>query len=285
MRCPAARCPSAPLPASSREAAADRGGARSRRATSRVRPRARRRCCRRFGVGGEGRVAGVRRRARRDADRASRPRELRAAAGEAEQAPGCRGEDALVARFGPQLERLEAVAVNRNVIAIGGTRDAAPTSSVHVMPHAIFEGKGTPSELAIGGPVHALAFATDDLLLVGHGAGAAGGRLTAGIPRGRPASRSRSCSRSTPAPRSARSRSTPAASWSRWHAPTARCTCTGSRSRTRGRRLDRDRAPRADRWRADRGRVRSGGARDRRRRGRRAVVGLARGSAARARAR
>ena len=84
----------------------------------------------------------------------------------------------MTTRFGPQLERLEAVAAGRAGIAIGGRRDAASGSVVHVLPPAILDGKGTPARIELDGPVHALAFA-GDLLLVGQGdAQGTGGRIT-----------------------------------------------------------------------------------------------------------
>src|SRR5262245_1966648 len=79
-----------------------------------------------------------------------------------------------MARTGPWLERLDAVAVSRKQIAVGGKRDAAPGSALHLVPLAYPQGKGTPDSIPLRGPVHALAFATDDLIVIGHAGGIAG---------------------------------------------------------------------------------------------------------------
>ncbi len=67
-------------------------------------------------------------------------------------------------RFGPWIERLEAIAVARELVAVGGARDGAANSSVHVLP--IAEGKPGWS-FASASAVRALAFAGDELLLAG----------------------------------------------------------------------------------------------------------------------
>ncbi|MBK9030614.1 MAG: HEAT repeat domain-containing protein [Myxococcales bacterium] len=71
--------------------------------------------------------------------------------------------------FGPQLERLLAIAASTRAIAIGGRRDAAPepAASVHLLPR----GKAKARTMAVGAAVHALAFVDDDLLLAGCGDG------------------------------------------------------------------------------------------------------------------
>src|SRR5262245_54310924 len=80
--------------------------------------------------------------------------------------------------FGPQLERLEAVAAGRKYVAIGGKRDAGTSSSIHLLPPAYAtDGKGTLSEIPVDGSVHALAFVSDDLLVAGRAVGG-GGRIT-----------------------------------------------------------------------------------------------------------
>ncbi len=50
--------------------------------------------------------------------------------------------------FGPQLERLLAVAAPARLFALGGRRDAEgdPPSALHVVPR----GKGKPRSLALG---------------------------------------------------------------------------------------------------------------------------------------
>lgn len=69
-------------------------------------------------------------------------------------------------KFGPWVERLEAVAVGRELVAVAGRRDAAGAARVHVVPVAVVEGTGKAWSLAAGA-VGALAFAGDDLLLTG----------------------------------------------------------------------------------------------------------------------
>ncbi|MBL8623293.1 MAG: HEAT repeat domain-containing protein, partial [Myxococcales bacterium] len=71
--------------------------------------------------------------------------------------------------FGPQLERLLAVAASPRVIVLGGRRDAEPEppSALHVVPR----GKGKPRSLAVGAPILALAFVDDELVLAGGGDG------------------------------------------------------------------------------------------------------------------
>lgn len=71
--------------------------------------------------------------------------------------------------FGPQLERLLAVAASARLFALGGRRDAEgdPPSALHVVPR----GKGKPRSLALGAPILALAFVDDELVLAGCGDG------------------------------------------------------------------------------------------------------------------
>ena len=75
--------------------------------------------------------------------------------------------------FGPWTERLEAIAVSQNLVAVAGFRDVAggPTgasaSRVHVIPITLLDGKGTGWSLAAGAAVRALAFVGDGLLLSG----------------------------------------------------------------------------------------------------------------------
>jgi len=70
---------------------------------------------------------------------------------------------------GPWIERLEAIAVGREVVAVGGRRDApgATSSHIHVFPTAALDGKGNAWALDAGCAVAALAFAGDELLLSG----------------------------------------------------------------------------------------------------------------------
>ena len=70
---------------------------------------------------------------------------------------------------GPWIERLEAIAVAREVVAVAGRRDAAGVTDgrVHVMPIALLDGKGAAWSLPAGSAVGALAFAGDELLLSG----------------------------------------------------------------------------------------------------------------------
>src|SRR4051794_40198160 len=74
--------------------------------------------------------------------------------------------------FGPQLERLLAVAVSEREIAIGGRRDfeGATASQVHLLPHAA---KAKPRSIAVDAAVNALLYSGLDLLI----AGTSGGRL------------------------------------------------------------------------------------------------------------
>src|SRR6185503_4731503 len=136
-----------------RQASTDRGpeGRRARRGRARARDRAR--PARVHRVDRQGRVA----RERAGPHRAARPP---------------RGD--AVTRSGPWyggwIERLEALAVGRDVVAVAGRRDAAgePSSQVHVIPTTLLDGKGAGWSLDPGGgAVHALAFAGDELLLGG----------------------------------------------------------------------------------------------------------------------
>jgi ParB family chromosome partitioning protein len=95
--------------------------------------------------------------------------------------------------FGPWVERLEAIAVGRERIAIAGRRDviggSAP-SHVHVVAAGVVEGKGAGVSLAAGGAIRALAFAGDELVIGGGDDGAliawdvAGQRRVASLPLG-----------------------------------------------------------------------------------------------------
>ena len=74
--------------------------------------------------------------------------------------------------FGPWIERLEAIAAGRELIAVAGRRDAAEAAParVHVIPATLLDGKGASWSLDPGGAgaaVCALGFAGDDLLLGG----------------------------------------------------------------------------------------------------------------------
>ena len=71
--------------------------------------------------------------------------------------------------FGPWVERLEAIAVGRELVAVAGRRDVAggASSRVHVIPTALLDGKGSGWSLEAGRAIHALAFAGDELLLGG----------------------------------------------------------------------------------------------------------------------
>ncbi|TMQ05149.1 MAG: hypothetical protein E6J90_49755, partial [Deltaproteobacteria bacterium] len=78
----------------------------------------------------------------------------------------------MTAQFGPWVERLEAIAVGRERIAVAGRRDAAGTtaSRVHVVPTAILDGKAAGWSLdpgGAGGAICALGFAGDELLISG----------------------------------------------------------------------------------------------------------------------
>ena len=75
--------------------------------------------------------------------------------------------------FGPQLERLLAVAASARLIAAGGRRDGegVVTSSISLVPR----GKGKARSLPLGAACGALGFVGDDLLI----AGAADGSLVA----------------------------------------------------------------------------------------------------------
>ncbi|MCW5805277.1 MAG: hypothetical protein KIT31_23105, partial [Deltaproteobacteria bacterium] len=70
---------------------------------------------------------------------------------------------------GTWTERLEAIAVGREVVAVGGRRDAAgvTSSAIHVFPTSLLEGKGTGWSLEAGTAIAALAFAGDELLFSG----------------------------------------------------------------------------------------------------------------------
>ncbi len=71
--------------------------------------------------------------------------------------------------FGPWVERLEAIAVARELVATAGWRDAPGLtgSHAHVVPVALLDGKGAGWSLDCGAAVRALAFAGDGLLVTG----------------------------------------------------------------------------------------------------------------------
>lgn len=70
---------------------------------------------------------------------------------------------------GPWIERLAAIAVGRELVAVAGRRDAigVTTAAVSVVPVGVLDGKGTGWSLDAGCAVAALAFAGDELLLAG----------------------------------------------------------------------------------------------------------------------
>jgi len=70
---------------------------------------------------------------------------------------------------GPWIERLEAIAVGRAVVAVAGRRDTAEPAAarVHVIPTTLLDGKGVGWSLDGGAAICALAFAGDDLLIGG----------------------------------------------------------------------------------------------------------------------
>ncbi|HEY5926578.1 MAG TPA: hypothetical protein VIV11_33050, partial [Kofleriaceae bacterium] len=72
-------------------------------------------------------------------------------------------------KYGPWLERLEALAVGREVVATGGLRDAqgVTTARAHVVPLSLLDDKGTAWSIETEDAVRALAFAGDALLLTG----------------------------------------------------------------------------------------------------------------------
>ena len=71
-------------------------------------------------------------------------------------------------RYGPWVERLEAVAVARELVAVAGRRDAAGviSSHVHVIPTALLDGRA-PAGRPMRAAIYALGFAGDELLLGG----------------------------------------------------------------------------------------------------------------------
>ena len=73
------------------------------------------------------------------------------------------------AGVGPWVERLLAIAVGRELVAVAGRRDAAgvTASHVHVVPATLQGGKGAGRSLDAGAAIWALAFAGDELLLGG----------------------------------------------------------------------------------------------------------------------
>ncbi|HUJ58551.1 MAG TPA: HEAT repeat domain-containing protein, partial [Kofleriaceae bacterium] len=70
---------------------------------------------------------------------------------------------------GGWLERLEAIAAGREVVAVAGWRDAPGVtgSRVHVLPVALLDGKAAGWSLDAGAAVRALGFAGDELLVTG----------------------------------------------------------------------------------------------------------------------
>jgi ParB family chromosome partitioning protein len=76
-------------------------------------------------------------------------------------------------RFGPQLERLEAVAASKKLVAFGGKRDATAATTIHVRPPNV-DGAVAGGAIALDGPVHALVFAAEDLLVAGSTRGGTG---------------------------------------------------------------------------------------------------------------
>ncbi|HEV7557087.1 MAG TPA: hypothetical protein VGO00_16585, partial [Kofleriaceae bacterium] len=72
-------------------------------------------------------------------------------------------------RYGPWVERLEAIAAGREIVAVAGRRDAAGVtgSQIHIVPVSILDGKGAGWSLDAGAAVYALGFAGDDLLISG----------------------------------------------------------------------------------------------------------------------
>ncbi|HMG24697.1 MAG TPA: HEAT repeat domain-containing protein [Kofleriaceae bacterium] len=73
------------------------------------------------------------------------------------------------AQFGPWVERLEAIAVGRELVAVAGRRDAAgvTASRVHVVPAGLLDGRGAAWSLDAGAAIAALGFAGDELLVGG----------------------------------------------------------------------------------------------------------------------
>lgn len=70
-------------------------------------------------------------------------------------------------KFGPWLERLEAIAVGRELIATSGWRDSSGQARAHVAPITLLDDKGAGWSLDTDAAVRALAFAGDELLLTG----------------------------------------------------------------------------------------------------------------------
>ncbi|MCX5743441.1 MAG: HEAT repeat domain-containing protein, partial [Proteobacteria bacterium] len=75
--------------------------------------------------------------------------------------------------YGPQIERLEAIAAGRDLIAVAGRRDVKDVTEtgIHVIPTTLLDGKGEGWTLPSPVAVHALVFAGDLLLLSGDEAG------------------------------------------------------------------------------------------------------------------
>ena len=120
-------------------------------------------------------------------------------------------------KFGPWIERLEAIAVGREVVAIAGWRDAP---GVATSPRARHSDRRSSRTRAPAGrstataPVRALAFAGDELLLTGGDDGRAASRGTSpgrsargGLERRRVGARDRGRRRTSRAATPARSRS------------------------------------------------------------------------------
>ncbi|HEU0034180.1 MAG TPA: HEAT repeat domain-containing protein [Kofleriaceae bacterium] len=72
-------------------------------------------------------------------------------------------------RAGSWIERLEAIAVARETVAVGGRRDAAgvTTAQAHVLPVSLLDDKGAAWVLDTRTAVHAIAYAGDELVLTG----------------------------------------------------------------------------------------------------------------------
>ncbi len=71
--------------------------------------------------------------------------------------------------FGPWIERLDAIAVGREVVAVAGRRDGqgVATSQVHVIPTSLLDNKGEGWSLDGSCAIAALALVGDELLLAG----------------------------------------------------------------------------------------------------------------------
>jgi ParB family chromosome partitioning protein len=72
-------------------------------------------------------------------------------------------------KTGTWIERLETIAAAREIVAVGGRRDATgvTTARVHVLPTSLLDDKGTGWALDSNAQVNAIAFAGDDLAITG----------------------------------------------------------------------------------------------------------------------